>query len=326
MIRRKKCNIDKGIPWHRDITVSREEIIVGAVCLDCGKIIGKEISESHGRRRNRCTECQKKHRRKQQLESAHKSNPPMYKDVEPKYCVDCGKLMRKTKWSKTNSTRCDICQHIYTKERLKEYEKDPKVKEKRRQRARKYYKKKVKKEYPPKYCDDCSKLLPKDKWNRPQVKRCVGCQVEHNRKIQKNYRRNDREVTVGVECICCGKFTPAKNINKKYCDDCRELTNGKHVDERDIADGSEKYYTAKEYMGKTYEHTNKEHLGTYDTSPSHVGPVEKMKKKGGKPNFRQERKSIEILKRETLRKKKKSNYTFTEGDFIRGLVNEYEEE
>jgi len=254
MVKRKKSTIDAGIPWYRDLSLSTKEIIVGRVCLSCGEIIGEELNGTCANKQ-RHSECQKEHRKKLQLKSSQKRNPPQYLNKK-KYCVDCGKELRKSKVISSLANRCDWCQFLKTKQN------------------------------------------------------------------QKKYVRNDREITVGVGCIICGKFTPAKNYNKKYCDDCKD--GNKRITESEINSQEDKYNTAMEYMKKHGRIKTKKPTGTYDTSPSHIGNVEHMKTKNNKPNFEQERKAVSKIKNETLKSSKyHGQYSVCEGDVIRGDAFNY---
>jgi hypothetical protein len=100
-----KTNRKHNVPWYRSIKLSHKEIIVGIVCLECGEIIG-----TNDRRTKYHTECFKKHRADRQWK-----NTPILSYSE-KYCIDCGKIMDESKWSRPQSIRCDWCQFLYSKE------------------------------------------------------------------------------------------------------------------------------------------------------------------------------------------------------------------
>jgi len=104
IISRKQCNIDK-IPWYRDITLYNEELIIGKVCLECGEIVGTNHSQVI-----RHKKCQMVYRRRRQEETRQRKKST----IKPKYCVDCGELMRESTWNISNSTRCLRCQYEFT--------------------------------------------------------------------------------------------------------------------------------------------------------------------------------------------------------------------
>jgi len=115
---RSEKSIEK-IPWYRDIHLATKEIVVGRICLRCGKIIGDELNGNQHRSRHKT--CQFIHRRERQYETMAKRNPP--KKWKPKYCPDCieeGKskedsLLPENKWNKPQCIRCDWHQYQHSR-------------------------------------------------------------------------------------------------------------------------------------------------------------------------------------------------------------------
>jgi len=143
----------------------------------------------------------------------------------------------------------------------------------------------------------------------------------YTKKRMKNYRTpKSKEIKYGICSICGVKFETSHG-NIKKCDTHRYR---RHKRRRvsDITNTTEKYHIGDEYMKKNGGRINKnKRLGTFDTSPSHIGNVEHKKK-----THIDEIKAVSKLKKETFKKSKyRGNYTANEGDYLRGDMNEYKE-
>ena len=193
------------------------------------------------------------------------------------------------------------------------------------ERHKKVYREKIRKDYPPKYCIDCNVLLPKEKWNKPLVKRCDLCQIKFNRKGRPEYDKerykNRREITIAVTCIICGEIIPTKSTNRKYCHRHTYSVVKKDKDKRKVDREKYKRDMTKKYLNKNKTISDsRERLGTYQTSNRFKQyPVEKLvKDKEGNPDFEKEREQIDRLKNKTYNPRNQG-YSKTEGDRKRNL-------
>lgn len=169
----------------------------------------------------------------------------------------------------------------------------------------------------PKHCLDCGELLPESQWNMTHVKRCGYHQYLHSKSIIRKYVRQDRDITVGTICIVCGEFFPCKSTTAKYCPECRR--GAKQISKLEKLTEVEKTNRIKEYRKKTFTHSNKEKLGTWDTAyPFKQHYKTNICIKKGKPDFESEQKLVGLLKVKTFNKHNRL-YNTSEGDYLRGI-------
>ena len=192
------------------------------------------------------------------------------------------------------------------------------------EKQKKRYKKKLQKDYPPKHCIDCNVLLPKEKWNKPLVKRCDLCQIKYNRKSHKKYDKDRygyrRDITVAVTCIICGKIIPASSTNRKYCHRHTYSVVKKDKDKRKVDREKYKADKIKEWQRKFRTKDSREGLGTYTTTSRfrQYPPDKLVTDKEGNPDFEKEREQIDRLKNKTYNPRNQG-YSKTEGDRKRNL-------
>lgn len=288
---------------------SKREILVGVSCVECGtfvptKSIVKEL----------CNDCFKEKRRKYSREK-YRKNKKIY---SPKYCVDCNKLLDKSKWKRHNVKRCEECQIKYVSDYTKAYSKT----------HYRYRGTPKREEYPPKYCKDCGELIEKNKWNKPNATRCNICQYKFNKShpSSSHYGRKDLQVIVAVTCKICNKLITTNSSRRKICEECLSYKRTRVPASYEKKTPDEKYKLGKKYIKKInpklYYDKKMERLGTFDTSPER-GDVSKIKRdKSGNPDWEKERKAVDRLLNKTFNKKKGYGYSMTEGDVKRNIVKE----
>lgn len=315
------------IPWYRDFKLFKYEIIVAKECLLCHELISTNCSV-----KLRHDECQAEHRRRR----AREYNPPK-KDAKPKYCEECGSLLRRSKWVMDACTRCDVCQLKHQRRcSLNAYDCvvvgmtcsvcgkfflysgvgkyriycDDCVPRKDVRKSNQANRESNKPFAIPKYCENCGNLLYENAWNRKSIKLCTLCQAEKRR--IRNIEDHYYPVTVLATCVKCGKLFETHSASAYYCPDCREHRVIKK-NKPTKADDNTKTEQIKKYRKNLIRKPNIEKLGTLDTTIAHgYIPITNVKVK----DFDKEEEFVKHLKLKTLRKKKRM-YSQTEGDWLR---------